>query len=63
MSTQTQQHLTNILNDAAPHERLQFAVRVRDAYVQQIRDTKAKLNPAMLRTLNANIEQFRKQAS
>jgi hypothetical protein len=58
----TQEHLTALLNNSTPHERLQFAVRVRDAYVQQIRDTKTPLNPAMLRTLNANIEQFRSQA-
>jgi len=63
MSTQTQEQLAAILSNATPHERLQFAIRVRDAYVQQIRDTEARLNPAMLRTLNANIEQFRSQAN
>lgn len=67
MSTQNsphvQQELTAILNAASPHERWQFAVRVLDAYKQQVRDTKQVLDPAMLRTLQANVEALRQHAN
>jgi len=48
--------LQQILDNASPREKLRFAKLVRDAYVNEIADTKERLDPARLRALDANIK-------
>jgi hypothetical protein len=63
MSTLSQRAIQQVVNEAAPYELYKLALTVRDSYKAMVRDNGMKLDPAMLRTMNENVEFYRKQIS
>lgn len=60
MSTpESQQTFARVVADMQPHQMLQLAISIRDSYLADVRATRAKLDPARLRGLNASIERLR----
>lgn len=60
MSTPASQKTFNaVVADMQPHQMLQLAISIRDSYLADVRATRAKLDPARLRGLNASIKRLR----
>lgn len=63
IAPELQEWLQDIIKRASPQELYRLAVMSRDAYKDQVANNLMPLRPKLMRTLNANVEFYRRFAS